>query len=39
MIAADAACSDQSVSASIIDQCERIGRVLTRLEASLKEPG
>jgi four helix bundle protein len=39
MIAADPACSDQAVSATIIDQCERIGRMLTRLEASLKEPG
>jgi four helix bundle protein len=38
MIAADLACFDQAVSASVIDQCERIGRMLTRLEAALKEP-
>jgi four helix bundle protein len=39
MIAADLACLDQAVSSAIIDQCERIGRMITRLDASLKEPG
>jgi four helix bundle protein len=39
MIACDLGCLDQPVSATIIDQCERIGRMITRLEAALREPG